>query len=99
MRKFLTPGLALAMLLALSAPAGAGELQLSMQNGRVTIVAKDVPLRQIMSEWARVGQTKIVNVDKIASTPVTYPAANTSGLLTNACEPPQYEKDMSCIDL
>jgi hypothetical protein len=47
-------------------PAAAGVLKLSMQNGRVTIVADNVPLRQILQEWARVGQTKIVNGDKMS---------------------------------
>jgi hypothetical protein len=46
-------------------PAAAGELKLTMQNGRVTIVADNVPLRQILQEWARVGQTKIVNAEKV----------------------------------
>src|SRR5688572_29102940 len=46
-------------------PAAAGELKLTMQNGRVTIVADNVPLRQILQEWARVGQTKIVNAEKM----------------------------------
>ena len=46
-------------------PAAAGELKLTMQNGRVTIVADNVPLRQILQEWARVGQTKVVNAEKV----------------------------------
>jgi hypothetical protein len=46
-------------------------LQLAIANGRVTLVAKDVPLRQILSEWARVGQTRIVNGEKVTSTPLT----------------------------
>ena len=37
-----------------------------MQNGRVTLIADNVPLRQILPEWARVGQTKIVNGDKLS---------------------------------
>ena len=52
-------------------PAAAGELKLTMQNGRVTIVADNVPLRQILQEWARVGQTKIVNAEKVTSPNVT----------------------------
>jgi hypothetical protein len=48
-----------------AAPAAAGELKLSMQNGRVTILADNVSVRQILQEWARVGQTKIVNADKM----------------------------------
>jgi len=57
-------------LLMLPAAASAGELKLTIQNGLVTLVADDVPLSAIMAEWARVGQTKIVNGEKV-STPVT----------------------------
>ena len=48
-------------LLALATPASAGEFKLSIQNGLVTLTADDVPLSAIMAEWARVGQTEIVN--------------------------------------
>ena len=34
-------------------PAFAGELKLTMQDGRVTLIADNVPLRQILQEWAR----------------------------------------------
>jgi hypothetical protein len=60
-----------AMAWGLSVPASAGDLKLSMQNGRVTIIAVDVPLRQILQEWARVGQTKILNADKLAGPAMT----------------------------
>jgi hypothetical protein len=45
--------------------ASAGDLKMSMQNGRVTIMADNVPLRQILQEWARLGQTNILNIDKV----------------------------------
>jgi hypothetical protein len=38
---------------------------LSIHDGRVSIVAKDATVRQILTEWARVGRTKIVNVERI----------------------------------
>ena len=57
----------LAALAAAVSQASAGELMLSMQNGRVSIVADNVPLRQILQEWARVAQATIVNADKLAS--------------------------------
>jgi hypothetical protein len=60
-----------------SAPAFAGDLKLSMQNGRVTIIAVDVPLRQILQEWARVGQTKIVNAEKLAGPTMTLQLVDT----------------------
>lgn len=55
----------------LALPAAAGELTLTMANGRVTLIAQDVPLRQILAEWARVGQTRIVNAEKLMGPPVT----------------------------
>jgi hypothetical protein len=57
-------------LLALPAHASSGELKLSINGGLVTLVAQDVPLSMIMAEWARVGQTRVVNGDKIL-TPVS----------------------------
>jgi hypothetical protein len=56
---------------AVSSPAFAGDLKLTMQNGRVTLIATDVPIRQILAEWARIGQTKIVNVEKLSGPNVT----------------------------
>jgi hypothetical protein len=64
--------LAVAAVFVLSAPfASAGELTLTIANGRATVVATDVPLRQILAEWGRVGQTKIVNGDKLAGPNLT----------------------------
>jgi hypothetical protein len=54
-----------------AATAGAGELRLSIANGRVTIVAQDVSLRQILDEWGRVGQTKIVGAERLTGPAVT----------------------------
>jgi hypothetical protein len=61
---------------AVAAPASAGELKVSMQDGRVTIIADNVPLRQILQEWARVGQTTIVNVEKLPGASVTLQIVN-----------------------
>ncbi|MCA1561948.1 MAG: hypothetical protein LC753_06935 [Acidobacteria bacterium] len=63
--------LAAAIILTVSSAAGAQDLKLSMANGRVSLVAQDVPLRQILAEWARIGQTRIINGDKLAGPPVT----------------------------
>lgn len=49
----------------------AGDLKLTINNGRVTLVAQDVPIRQILAEWARLGQTTIVNGDKLNGPPLT----------------------------
>lgn len=54
-----------------AATVSAGELRLSIANGRVTIVAKDVSVRQILDEWGRVGQTTVVGAERLTGVPVT----------------------------
>jgi hypothetical protein len=51
--------------------AQGGDLQFTIGNGRVTLLADNVPVRAILQEWARQGQSKIVNADKVAGQPVT----------------------------
>jgi hypothetical protein len=51
--------------------ATAGELTVKMADGLVTVIAKDVPLRQILAEWARVGNTRMVNAEKVVGAPLT----------------------------
>ena len=71
MKTVLRCALATALAASVSAPAVAGELRLTMANGRVTLVAHDVTVRQILAEWARVGQARIVNGEKLTGGPVT----------------------------
>ncbi len=61
----------LATNLAVLTPAVAGELQLKLQDGLVTLIARDVTAQEILAEWATVGQTMIVNLDQVNSGPVT----------------------------
>ena len=65
-----------AAIVLLSAASASADVQLTMQNGRVTIVAKDASVRQILTEWARVGQTKIVNVERVPGGPMTIELRN-----------------------
>jgi hypothetical protein len=58
-------------LLALTASAASAQVQLSLRDGRVTVVATNATVRQILAEWARVGQTKIVNAERIPGGPLT----------------------------
>lgn len=75
--KILLRGVLVAALAAVSIPASAGELKLTMQDGRVTLIADNVPVRQILAEWQRIGQTKIVNMEKLAGANVTLQLVNT----------------------
>jgi len=60
-----------ALACGVSVPAAAGDLKLTMQNGRVTLIADNVPLREILQEWARIGQTRIVNAEKLTGPAMT----------------------------
>jgi hypothetical protein len=60
----------LSVLLAGGRSASA-EVTLALGNGRVTLTATNATVRQILTEWARVGQTKIVNVERIPGGPLT----------------------------
>jgi hypothetical protein len=65
-----------AVLVAMALPAEAGDLTLTIADGRVTLVARDVTVREILAEWARVGQTRIVNAEKLVGGPVTLQLEN-----------------------
>jgi hypothetical protein len=54
------------------------DVQLTIQNGRVSLIAKDATVRQVLTEWARIGQTRVVNLDKISGGPVTLQLTDVS---------------------
>lgn len=60
-----------ALTVGLASAASAGTVKVSIHDGRVTIIAEDVSLRQILDEWSRVGQTRMVNADKVFGPTVT----------------------------
>ena len=67
---------------ALTAPvAGASELELSMSNGRVTILAQDVSVKDILAEWGRVGNTAIVDADQLEEELLTLELVDIPGQL------------------
>ena len=49
----------------------ADDLELSFAEGRVTVVATNVPVTAILMEWARVGGTRFVDAEALAGPPVT----------------------------
>ena len=65
----------LAFAVAASSTASA-DVRLTIQDGRVSLVAKDATLRQILAEWAKVGQTKIVNAERVPGGPLTVQFTN-----------------------
>jgi hypothetical protein len=73
MRKSLSGAIVVCLL---TASAASADVQLQLHDGRVSIVAKDATVRQILAEWARVGQTKVVNVERIPGGPLTLELRN-----------------------
>lgn len=57
-------------------PLGAAGLTLSIKDGLVSMDAQDVTVRQILMEWARVGQTRIINAERIIGGPITLKLEN-----------------------
>jgi hypothetical protein len=69
---------AIASGVVLLASSASADVKLTITNGHVTLSAKDATIRQILTEWARVGQTTFVNADKISGAPVTLELADVS---------------------
>ncbi len=57
--------------LAVALPASAQQLKLELNNGLVTLSAVNVPVRQILAEWAQVGGTRVVGAERITGAPLT----------------------------
>jgi hypothetical protein len=63
--------------LALSAsPGWAAGLKLVFADGTVSVDAQDVTIRQILTEWSRLGKTRIVNLERVTSAPLTLKLEN-----------------------
>lgn len=58
-----------------AAPVGA-DVRITIANGAVTVSATDATPRQILAEWARVGQTRIVNIERIGGVPMSLELIN-----------------------
>ena len=65
-------------LLVLTASVASAQVQVSLREGRVTVLATNATVRQILAEWARVGQTKIVNAERIPGGPLTLQLTDVS---------------------
>jgi hypothetical protein len=60
-----------AVFLTASVSSATADVQISLDNGRVTLTATNATVREILAEWARVGGTKVVNAERIPGGPVT----------------------------
>ena len=51
-------------------------MHLTISDGRVTLNAAGATVREILIEWAKVGQTKIVNAERVTGGPITLQLTN-----------------------
>lgn len=59
------------ILLGCAASSGAQTVSLQFNNGKVTVNAQNASIRTILTEWARLGGTRIVNHERLGGAPVT----------------------------
>jgi hypothetical protein len=59
-----------------AAPAAAQAVKLEFHDGKVNLTTQSASLRTILTEWARQGGTRMVNVEKIAGAPLTLQLTN-----------------------
>ena len=52
-------------------PAAGQSVKLSFHGGKVDLSAENATVRAILTEWARVGGTRVVNAERIVGPPVT----------------------------
>ena len=58
-------------LVVAAVPAWAQQLQLDIRDGLVTLSATNVPVRQVLAEWAKVGGTRVTGAERITGPPLT----------------------------
>ncbi len=70
-----TAVLALVSALTFNVAAASAQVRVTMAGGQVSISARNATVAQILSEWARVGRTKIVNGERLTGAPLTLELA------------------------
>jgi hypothetical protein len=63
--------LASALVTVMALPAAAQSVKVSFHGGKVDLSAENATVRAILTEWARVGGTRVVNAERIAGPPIT----------------------------
>ena len=61
---------ALTLLLTGAPTMAADDLHVSFRDGRVTVIATDVPVGAVLKEWSRVGETEFIDADRLTGQPV-----------------------------
>ena len=75
--RLLAASLVLGAILVAPMSAAAG-VELRISGGRVWLRATNATVSQILAEWSRLGQTRIVNGDRVPGGPITLQLENVS---------------------
>jgi len=70
------PGTIVAAAALFSAVPAHADVRVSIANGRVSVTATDATPRQILTEWARVGQTRVINAERLTGPPMSITLTN-----------------------
>jgi hypothetical protein len=68
--------LAVALSLAATLPVSAQSVSLTLRDGRVTLITQNATPAAILAEWARLGQVKVVDAERVPGTPLTLRLEN-----------------------
>jgi hypothetical protein len=68
--------LALALVAVLTAAPARADVQITMSDGRVSLKATNATVREILAEWAKVGQARIINGERLTGAPLTIEMSN-----------------------
>jgi hypothetical protein len=60
-----------ALLFCYAIPASAQAVKLEFRDGKVNLTTQNASMRAILTEWARLGGTQVVNSERLAGPPVT----------------------------
>ena len=63
--------LSTALCVVVAAPAAAQQVKLTFNEGLVSLDATSAPIRSILSEWSKLGGTKMVGIERITGAPLT----------------------------
>lgn len=67
---------AIALVLAAALPAAAQSVSMTLRDGRVTLVTQNASPAAILAEWARLGQVKVVDGERVPGPPLTLRLEN-----------------------
>jgi hypothetical protein len=67
-----------ALLVCCAGPLSAQTIRLEFHDGKVNLITQNADVRTILTEWARLGDTHVVNAERLAGPPLTLQLTDVS---------------------